>query len=82
MRPDARAQGPKGTKVEITIRRKPATLGAPTSMTLRVTRGGGSMAAAPVLGIGMGFRMTPSGTFVVSNVQGTDMAYGGKAVCR
>eukprot|EP00961_Rhodomonas_salina_P147269 1981772-Rhodomonas_salina.2 len=28
------------------------------------------MAAAPVLGIGMGFRMTPSGTFVVSNVQG------------
>jgi hypothetical protein len=39
-----------------------------TYTDVQVTRGMGSMAAAPVLGIGMGFKQSPGGGFLVSNV--------------
>ena len=54
--------GPKGTKVEIGVRRGGSFL------SVVVERGGGSMAQTPLLGIGMSFKHLPNGGYVVTNV--------------
>ena len=73
--------GPKGTAVDIELHRKergdagrtsPAGLPPPpvwVKVVVRVTRGAsGSGGEGPVMGIGMGFKVSGGGGFVVSNV--------------
>jgi hypothetical protein len=55
--------GPKGTKVEIGVERGGIT------MSVVVERGGGSMSQAPLLGIGMSFKHSPHGGYLVTNVK-------------
>ena len=70
--------GPKGTAVDISLQRKDRLDAGPSSappqwvsVVARVVRGGGATGAVqgPVLGIGMGFRLSAGGGFIVSNVQ-------------
>lgn len=66
--------GPKGTAVDLGLQRKDSTLSGVASWTqvsARVVRGGSATASGlgPVLGIGMGFKVSAGGGFVVSNVQ-------------
>lgn len=57
--------GAKGTRVDVGILRP----GSTALTTVTITRGGGNMAAAPVLSVGMGFKQAPAGGFLVTNVQ-------------
>jgi C-terminal processing protease CtpA/Prc len=70
--------GPKGTAVDLGLQRRDGTdakaQGGPvmwSQVEARVVRGGSSAGCAqgPVLGIGMGFKVSAGGGFVVSNVQ-------------
>lgn len=70
--------GPKGTAVDLGLQRKDSkdasTLSGVASwmqVAARVVRGGSATASGlgPVLGIGMGFKVSAGGGFVVSNVQ-------------
>jgi C-terminal processing protease CtpA/Prc len=70
--------GPKGTAVDISLQRKdrpdasaPSAPPQWVSVVARVVRGGGVTGAGqgPVLGIGMGFKLSAGGGFIVSNVQ-------------
>ena len=69
--------GPKGTAVDISLQRREtqdasAASGAVywVNVVARVVRGGSSVGGqGPVLGIGMGFKLSAGGGFIVSNVQ-------------